>query len=291
MAELDFEATSRTIDGDPKLHYHDAGVGPALVLLHGSGPGVTAWHNFSGTLGAFARSFRTLALDMPGWGGSDRPDPAVHYTRAAADAVVRMLDAAGEERADFVGNSMGGGVAVRFALEHPDRTGRLVLIAPGGITLPFMTPFPTEGVQRILDFNADPSKETMLAWMRSMVGDRSVLTEEFVSDRMERALRPEEVDWSRAMYPPPGSHRVKDGAPLHSQLRKVRTPTLLMWGAADRVVPLDSAMHPLQQLPQVELHCFARCGHWTMIERREEFQRVTLEFLLRDRDAATKVAG
>lgn len=285
MTEIDFDTTRRTLGDAPKAHYHEAGQGPGLVLLHGSGPGVSAWANFAGTFGAFARSFHTLALDMPGWGGSERPDPTVHYTRAASDTVVRMLDAAGVERADFVGNSMGGGVAVRFALDHPDRTGRLILIAPGGITLPFMTPFPTEGVQRILDFNADSTKETLLAWMRSMVGDRRILTEEFVADRMERALRPEEIDWSRAMYPPPGSHRVREDVPLHSQLRKVRTPTLLMWGTADRVVSFDSAMHPLQQLPQVELHCFARCGHWTMIERKAEFERVALEFLLRDRDA------
>ena len=139
MTDLTYEETLREITTDAGvLRYHEAGPidGPPLLLLHGSGPGVTGWRNFRGVLGTFAEFFRCLILEFPGFGVSD--DFGGHPMVTALDAVVRFVDALGLDTVDIVGNSMGGGVALNFAIAHPERVHRLVTI--GGIGRNILTP-------------------------------------------------------------------------------------------------------------------------------------------------------
>lgn len=136
------EDTTRwvTVDGH-KLRYHEAGEGPALVLLHGSGAGVSGWANFGDNLAVLARHFRCLVLDQPGFGASGRPEVYErNYLRIAADAVLGLLDELGIEKAHLLGNSMGGTVATLLALEHPGRVDRVVLMAPGGVGVNILDP-------------------------------------------------------------------------------------------------------------------------------------------------------
>ena len=126
-------AKASTEHGSLTLTYYEAG--PAeptgiggdlpLVMLHGGGPGASSWSNFGPALPRFASSFRTLLVDQPGFGGSDKPDVVGNYYRHAADYVVRLLDELGIERVHLLGNSLGGGTAMRLTLSHPDRVGRL----------------------------------------------------------------------------------------------------------------------------------------------------------------------
>ena len=123
---LDFDATSKWIEGATRIHYHEAGDGPVLILLHGSGPGVSGWSNFKGNFPVFSAQCRTIIMDMPGFGLSD---PEVYnrpYPKHAADAVVRLMDELGIEKAHLLGNSMGGYVTAEAALAHPQRFDRLV---------------------------------------------------------------------------------------------------------------------------------------------------------------------
>src|SRR5699024_4118820 len=114
MTELTYESTLRELETDAGvLRYHEAGEGPPLVLLHGSGPGVTGWRNFRGNLPVFAKHFRCLVLEFPGFGVSDPTDK--HPMVAAPDALVRFLDGMGLEQVDVIGNSMGGMVATQVA--------------------------------------------------------------------------------------------------------------------------------------------------------------------------------
>src|ERR1700761_348392 len=118
-SELTYEDTLREITTDAGvLRYHEAGPtnGPPLVLLPGSGPGVTGWRNFRGVLGAFSEFFRCLILEFPGFGVSD--DFGGHPMITALDAVAPFLDAVGVQRVHIIGNSMGGGVALTFAIPH-----------------------------------------------------------------------------------------------------------------------------------------------------------------------------
>src|SRR3546814_15382440 len=108
-------------------------------MLHGGGPGASAWSNFGSALPGFAAGFRTILIDQPGFGGSDKPPVEGNYYRFAAKYVVRLLDQLGIERAHVLGNSLGGGTAVRLALEHQRRVARLGLMGTGGL-LPNLFP-------------------------------------------------------------------------------------------------------------------------------------------------------
>src|SRR6476620_9915260 len=144
---LTYDATSRTAKaGDITLHYHeageatDAGGGLPLVMLHGGGPGASAWSNFGACLEAFAADFRVLLVDQPGFGASDKPAVEGHYFGFAADKLAALLDELGLERVHLLGNSLGGGTATRFALRYPKRVGRLVLMGPGGVQQNIFSP-------------------------------------------------------------------------------------------------------------------------------------------------------
>ncbi|HVX20546.1 MAG TPA: alpha/beta fold hydrolase [Acidimicrobiales bacterium] len=276
-----FESTSRVSAGSGALHYHDHGDGDPLVMLHGSGPGVSGWANFRNTIPAFA-DYRVLVPDMPGFGQSPAPEPFdAPYTKLAAEAVVQLLDELGVERIDLVGNSMGGGVASRMALDHPGRIRRLVLMGPGGLAINLLTPRPSEGMRRLFAFNAQPDREHLVDWLRSMVSDVSLLTDDLIDERMANATAPGAIEWSRRLFAAQTDPALQDAVPLWARAGEITHPTLLLWGRDDRVIPVESGLFAARHLPRAELHIFDRCGHWVMIERREAFNGVVREFLER----------
>jgi 4,5:9,10-diseco-3-hydroxy-5,9,17-trioxoandrosta-1(10),2-diene-4-oate hydrolase len=285
----DFEATSRHAKaGELSLHYHEAGGDaggadgrPPVVLLHGGGPGASAWSNFGPNLGVLARSFRTLAVDQPGFGRSDKPEVRGNYFRFSADALAALLDGLEVDKAHLVGNSLGGGTAVRFALSHPDRVGRLVLMGPGGLSLNLFAPDPTEGIKRLYEFSAPPgpTKEKLEAFLRTMVHDQSLVTDDLVEERFRAASDPEALAAMASMgasFMQPDTF--EDGL-LWREAYKLRHQVLLVWGREDRVNPLDGAFAALKLIPKAQLHVFPRCGHWAQLERFDEFNRLVTDFL------------
>ncbi|HUB57863.1 MAG TPA: alpha/beta hydrolase, partial [Mycobacterium sp.] len=167
--ELTFESTSRfvevDVDGPLKLHYHEAGVGndQTVVLLHGGGPGAASWTNFSRNIPVLAERFHVLAVDQPGYGHSDKRAEHGQFNHYAARALKGVFDQLGLGRVPLVGNSLGGGTAVRFALDYPDKAGRLVLMGPGGLSVNLFAPDPTEGVKRLGKFSVEPTRENLEA--------------------------------------------------------------------------------------------------------------------------------
>ena len=159
-------------------------------MLHGGGPGASSWSNFGSALPRFAEGFRTILVDQPGFGGSDKPEVVGNYYRFAADLVVALLDELGIDRVHLLGNSLGGGTAMRLALSHPDRVGRLVLMGPGGLSLNLFHADPTEGVQRLMDFAGNPSREALRAFISTMVVNQDLVTDELVEERYADATAP-----------------------------------------------------------------------------------------------------
>src|SRR6476619_4512059 len=184
--EITFESTSRyaQVRDDMRLHYHEAGVGNehTVVLLHGGGPGASSWSNFGRNIAVLAKHFHVIAVDQPGYGQSDKHTEHEQYNRYSATALLNLFDHLGIERVALVGNSLGGGTAVRFALDNPDRAGRLVLMGPGGLSLNVFAPDPTEGVKRLAEFGAPPgpSREKMEAFLRTLVFDQRLVTDELI---------------------------------------------------------------------------------------------------------------
>ncbi|WP_329049665.1 alpha/beta fold hydrolase [Amycolatopsis sp. NBC_01488] len=267
--------------GSLKLHYHEAGAEHAetVILLHGGGPGASAWSNFGRNLPEFAKHYRTIAVDQPGFGRSDKPTEHPQYFRHSADAVVGLMDALGIERAHFVGNSLGGGAAVRLALNHGKRAGRLVLMGPGGLSVNLFAPDPTEGVKNLGRFGAKPSRERMAAFLRIMVHDQALITDELVDERFAAANTPESLAAMRAMGMSFAHPETYEEGMLWREAHRLRQRVLLIWGREDRVNPLDGALVALKTIPRAQLHVFGGCGHWAQLEKFDEFNRLALDFL------------
>lgn len=279
MQTLDFEATSRFVEGGCRLHYHEAGEGPALVLLHGSGPGVSGWSNFRANFPVFAERFRTVVWDMPGFGRSERPPLDRAYPRVAADHLLQLLDALSIERAHLLGNSMGGYVAFEFALAHPDRVDRLVGMGPGGLAVNVLGPEQSEGARRLGEFMMAPSKQTMKAWVDTMVANRQVVDDELIEERLANALAPGALESAIAIFMSLGQH--PEPVPLWARVGAIKAPTLITWGRDDRMLPVEGALFGFRQMPNAELHVFSKCGHWAQVERKDEFERLVIDFLTR----------
>jgi len=298
----EFASTSRFVEArGMRLHYHEAGpadgseVGPAggngagpavgapVVLLHGGGPGASAWSNFGPNLPVFAERFRTLMIDQPGFGKSARPPVTGNYFTFAADALAGLLTALGIERVHLIGNSLGGGTAVRFALRYPERAGRLVLMGPGGLSLNVFAPDPTEGVKRLMEFGAPPgpSKEKLAAFLRTLVHDQRLVTDEMVDERFAAASDPEALaamaSLGASFFDPASA---EEGL-LWREAHRLRQEVLLIWGREDRVNPLDGALVALKLIRRAQLHVFSRCGHWAQLEKFDEFNALVLSFLER----------
>jgi len=265
------------------LRYYDEGDGPALLFLHGSGPGVTGWRNFRGILPTFAPHYRCLVLEFPGFGVSD--DFGGHPMVTAQGAVAPFLDALDVPRVDVVGNSMGGGVGINFAIHQPDRVGKLVTI--GGIGTNVFSPGPSEGIRLLQDFTEEPTRQRLVDWLRSMVYDEALVTDELIEERWALATDPPTLESARRMYGKAAFAQMmammrKADMPMPwAQMHKVRCPTMLTWGRDDRVSPLDMALIPMRTIPNAELHVFPNCGHWAMIEAKAAFESVVLAFLRR----------
>jgi len=265
------------------LRYYDAGEGPTLLFLHGSGPGVTGWRNFRGVLPTFVERFRCLILEFPGFGVSD--DFGGHPMVTAQGAVSPFLDALGVDRVDIVGNSMGGGVGINFAIHHPDRIGKLVTI--GGIGTNIFSPGPSEGIRLLQEFTEEPTRQRLVDWLNSMVYDQSLVTEQLIEERWKLATDPETLASARRMYGKAAfaqmmaMMKAADVPMPWAQMHRVAAPTLLTWGRDDRVSPLDMALIPMRTIPNAELHVFPNCGHWAMIEAKDAFESAVMAFLTR----------
>ncbi|TDB97859.1 alpha/beta fold hydrolase [Actinomadura sp. 7K534] len=283
-AELTYEATLRELATDRGvLRYHEAGEGPPLLMLHGSGPGVTGWRNFRGNLARFAEHFRCLVLEFPGFGVSDPTDE--HPMMAAGGATGRFLDGLGLDQVDVVGNSMGGIIGAQFAIRRPERVRRLVTV--GGLGANVFSPGASEGIRLLMEFTDDPSRERLVRWLRAMVHDQRLVTEELVEERWQQATDPDTLASARRMY---GSKAMAARAkamaqsaepPYWAMLHKLQARTLITWGRDDRVSPVDMALVPMRTIPDAQVTIFPNCGHWVMIEQKDAWESAVLAFLTR----------
>lgn len=284
MSTFTYENTSRFAETkNGKIHYHEAGEGPVLLLIHGSGPGVSGWANFGANLDFFAPNFRCLIIDLPGYGQSDAVEgnPVIECVAGC----VNLLDALDIAKAHVIGNSLGGIVGGFLAAHHAARVDKFVTI--GGLGMNLFSPFPCEGLNLLSEFVEDPTREKIISWLRSMVFDQSIVTEELIETRFKTALEPMTLATSRVMYAKAtmqgmaAAFRGQDAVQRVAHLGSITAPTLITWGRDDRVTPVDMMLIPMRVIPNAEVHIFPNCGHWAMIERKAEFESLVLAFLQR----------
>lgn len=259
--------------GQVRVHYGEAGEGHPVICLHGTGPGAHAWANFRLNAGALADRYRTLLVDLPRFGRSEKVVVQGPRLDFLAGVMRDMMDVLGIERAHFVGNSLGGQVAIKLAIDAPERVGRTVLVAPAPIGHSVFVPMPTETVRMIADYYAGtgPSYEKMRLLMRSLVYDPASLSEDMIRERYQASVDPEVIAANK------GPHWAHQS--LEHELDRARCPTLLVWGQDDRASPLDHGLVMLRKMPRARLYVLARCGHSVQLERAEEFNRLAVDFL------------
>jgi 4,5:9,10-diseco-3-hydroxy-5,9,17-trioxoandrosta-1(10),2-diene-4-oate hydrolase len=256
------------------IHYHEFGEGRPVIGLHGGGPGATGWSNFRRNIPAFSANHRFLPVDMPQFGRSSRvPLNGPRLTRTA-EVIDAFMDAIGLDSADFVGNSMGGQVAMRLAINKPNRVRRLVLIGSTPVPWSALQPQPLEGIKLLRTYyqGEGPSLDKMRRIMQTLVSDQSLVTEEAVRERYEASVEPELLAMHRA-----GNLFQQEN--LLSELDRIGCPTLLVWGQDDRMGALDVGLLMLRAIPNARMHIFGKTGHWAQVERQAEFEQLVLAFL------------
>lgn len=252
-----------------------AGAGDPVVLLHGSGPGVSAFANWRLTMPALAGQNRVIAFDQPGFGFTERPAGAQYTVEGWTDHVLGVLDELGLERVHLVGNSFGGAIALRFATEHPDRVRRLVLM--GSVGVPFE-------ITKALDdvWGYEPTPGAMREIMKVFAFDSSLLTDELATIREHAATRPGVQEAYASMFPAPRQRWIDAMAVPESRIRALPHETLLVHGRDDQVIPLAASLALCRLIDRVRLHIFGRCGHWVQIEQASRFNALLTSFFAED---------
>jgi 4,5:9,10-diseco-3-hydroxy-5,9,17-trioxoandrosta-1(10),2-diene-4-oate hydrolase len=254
-----------------RIHYHDEGRGEPVLFLHGSGPGASGWSNFRRNYPYLAeRGFRTLVPDTLGFGYSSKPENIDYTLDFLGGAVARFLDAVGVDKVAVVGNSHGGALSIKLALDHPDRVSKLVLMAPGGLE-ERETYMKMEGIRTMMKVFLAPEGITREG-MRQVFGlqlyDPKQITEEILDERCAIApMQPKKVLTS--MQVPHLAPRLKD----------IKCPVLGFWGVNDKFCPVSGASTIANECADARVLLLARCGHWVMVEHTEVFNRMTLDFL------------
>jgi 2-hydroxymuconate-semialdehyde hydrolase len=246
---------------------------PPVLLLHGSGPGVSATANWRAVVPALSAGRRVIAPDQLGFGGTATGEPRTYGRAAWTKHALALLDTLGVDTVDVIGNSMGGAIALSMAVARPAAVRRIVLMGTMGVAMALPPGLDTVWAYR-------PGVEGMRAVIDLFAYDRRLVTDDLVRMRYEASTHPPVRDAWEAMFPAPRQRWVDDLALSGAELRGVEQPVLMVHGSDDRVVPWRSSSAPLVDLlPDCRLHVISGCGHWTMIEKTADFLAVVEPFL------------
>ena len=282
-----FPSPRRVLTGGFLTLTHDQGrctdAAPVPVLmLHGSGPGVSAWANWRLVMPQLAQQRRVLAPDMVGFGDTERPE-GIHYNMATwVQQTLDLLDGLGLAQVDLVGNSFGGALALATAIRAPHRVRRLVLM--GSVGVPFTI---TPGLDAVWGY--EPSIEAMRGLLDLFAYDRGLVNDELAELRWRASIQPGYQEAFAAMFPAPRQRWVDAMCSTEADIRALPHDTLVIHGREDRIIPLQNSLTLADWIPNSQLHVFGHCGHWTQIEHSARFARLLADFFA-EADAARSAA-
>ncbi|MDS0795034.1 alpha/beta fold hydrolase [Burkholderia pseudomultivorans] len=258
------------VPGGLRLHHFEAGAGRPVVFIHGSGPGASGFSNFKHNYPAFAAAgHRAIVVDLPGYGQSSKPSDVAYTLDFFVGALYAQLTALGVGPAVLLGNSLGGAIALKYALDHPDAVDALIMMAPGGVE-DRDTYFRMEGIQRMVKLftHREMNDDTMRELLTLLVHDPAIVTDALVAERMKVCVeQPTEV-LSTMSVPN-----------LTDALGELRCPVLGFWGTDDRFNPVGGAMKFVERCRDARVVLMNRCGHWVMVEHAAYFNRECIDFL------------
>lgn len=244
------------------IHYVEAGQGPSVILLHGLGAVKEVW---AANVGPLSSKYHVYALDQIGFGQSDKP--LLDYRVATfTDFMYGFMQSQHLSKATLVGNSLGGWIALDFALRHPEMVDKVVLVNAAGV------PF-----QQAITVNLNPaSLPATRKMLESLFYDKKMVTDVFVQTVFTNHLRNNDgYTIDRTLQGFSVENQFLDDARLAS----LHAPTLVVWGREDELLPLSAGEKFRDHIPGAKMVVFDQCGHVPQIEKPADFNRAVIDFL------------
>lgn len=277
MSKLLPEGKYLDLNAGMKLHYHDLYLektgdqGHPVLFLQGSGGGASGWSNFQFNVPAFVEAgYRALVIDLPGYGYSSKPTDVIYTLDYFIDYVNEFIEKIGVGKLTLLGNSLGGAIAIGFALKYPNKISSLILMSPGGIenkadyfTMPAMT------IMKEVFVGGANSRDSFAQFIKkALVFDAAIVTDELIDQRWEVfQLQNDQVI------------KTMDVPNMADRLGEIKAPALVLWGIDDKLMPETGVMKLAKGLKDYEMIIIPKCGHWFMIEHTKLFNRTCLNFL------------
>jgi 2-hydroxymuconate-semialdehyde hydrolase len=269
------EIGKSTVASGIHTNYIEAGdsANPPLILIHGSGPGVTAFANWNGVIPTLAERFHVYAPDMVGFGYTDCPTELTDINLDVwVSHIAGFMDALSIKSAAFIGNSFGGALTLALASRHPEKVEKIVLMGAAGLPFPI-----TDGLAKVWGYQ--PSPEAMRDLMTTFAFNPDLVTDAIVESRYQASIRPGAQEAFSRLFPEPRQARLDGLCTPEAELKALQQPTLILHGREDVIVPLDISQRYCALIPNSELHVFGNCGHWTQIEKKDRFLALVVPFL------------
>lgn len=258
------------IKGGLRVHYHEEGEGPAIVWVHGSGPGATGWSNFKGNYPEIAKAgYRCLVPDLIGFGFSTTDEGVDYSWDMLVNAIIDFSEALGLKDVTLVGNSMGGAICIQAALNRPDLITRMILMAPGGLEEREVYT-EMKGIKTMLKilYKQGVTRDSMRDIFKLQLFNEDLITEEILDERFQVYPRQAKNILGKVHVPN-----------LASRLNELQCPVFGLWGVNDNFTPVSGAATMAREINDCRVTSVNKCGHWVMVEHRELFNRLCLDFL------------
>lgn len=263
----------RYVDADGiRTHYLKAGSGAPVILIHGGGAGADAFGNWYECIPRLAERFRVLAVDMLGFGKTEKPHPETftYSQQARVHHLCGFIRGLGLEKVSLVGNSMGGMTSIGVAVEHPELVDRLVLMGSAGLSRKSR-----EELRPVQNY--DYTREGMVTIVRVLTHESYTPADDLIDYRFAIATDPE----TRKAYGATMGWIKNQGGLFYEEnyIRRIGVPTLVVGGKSDLVVPMELQFKFLGLIEDSWGYFLPRCGHWAMLEHPDDFADQTARFL------------
>ncbi len=252
--------------------------GTPVILVHGLGGSI---ENFVRNIDILAQRHRVYALDLKGFGRTDKT-PVLRDLDELVQFISDFMEAQHIDKASLIGNSLGGGLVLQFAIKFPDKVDKLVLIDNAGMGKEVITDFKILSLPIIGELLYKPSLKATAGLWRKIVFDASLVTDELVEKTYQLGVLPGAPKAMLATVRAGISirgQRANLAGPLLAGAAKIVAPTLIVWGKQDKIIPVAHAEIAKQTIPNSRLHIFDRCGHMPQLEHPDKFNNLVLEFL------------